>query len=123
MKFTKEFIEAQLALRDCISNAPLRFPNQEAVESAYNNYPAALAEIQRLQERVAELEAQQEWHPCSEPPDDGRWVLVEVVYAHAKKSNIVPGWYDKMAARWNIEHNGYSNILRWRELLGGGKNE
>ncbi len=33
-------------------------------------------ETKRLRDRIAELEAAVQWHPASEPPDDGKHVLL-----------------------------------------------
>lgn len=114
--------------RDCAAIIKLREKLKEAndrtnelycsLEAARDTVDPRDAEIENLRERIAELEAQREWHDASEPPDDGQWVLVEMKDGDEKF--IMPCWYDGYPDKyWHVEHFRMGDVLRWRELPGG----
>ena len=64
----------------------------------------------KLRARIAELEAAQQWHPASEPPENGRDVMVLIDYVY-----FAIGTYDVFS--WHICGIGMAdNVTHWREL-------
>jgi len=76
-EFTPEWIEEQKKLMEEYSaEGVFENPNvdySKELDILYEYYPNALSEIQRLQSRVQELEAEQRWIPVSE------WKLVSSI--------------------------------------------
>jgi hypothetical protein len=82
----------------------------EAFQSeALKTITALTAERDEAQERVmhlnAELKRANEWHPASEPPDNGRLVLLMI------GKNMYIGGYDHDENMWRD-----SDVTHWREL-------
>lgn len=80
-----------------------------------------LPELDRLNARIAELEAALEWHPASEPPENSRIVIIEldgiddVIY--------MIGHYRPLQKLWQVGSLTYvsSCVLGWHELPPMGK--
>jgi hypothetical protein len=84
--------------------------NYEALQSeALKTITALTAERDKAQERVAHLNAElkrlNEWHPASEPPNNGRLVLLMI------GENMYIGRYDHDENMWRD-----SDVTQWREL-------
>ena len=70
-------------------------------------------EVVRLRDRIAELEAAQQWHDASEPPEmegENRSRLIEVQY---KSGNIGMESYSE---DYESKVDWATYVLRWREL-------
>ena len=77
---------------------------------------ARTAEIARLNQRIAALEAERRWIPVNSPPKQVHWVLVRTAEA------VFPAFYDKgvwwewVGWQYNDYHVKTQKITGWQEL-------
>ena len=101
-EFTPEWIKEQIE----------KFHNSTSDEwltDCWNNYGLALEEIQRLQARVQELEAEQRWIPVSSPPPKEigfNSLSITVIFKLFYGAVPVFAYYDFNEKKWFELHIG-----------------
>jgi len=69
------------------------------------------ATVQEQRERIAELEAANQWHSASEPPPLPATGLAEAVEVQYANGHVSTSYYNYKCRYWP-----YAGIVRWRDL-------